>query len=161
MTKSHETPILTRVLYIFGMLTIIGAVIVGVILCVSDSVGAGFAVISGGVFAGVIYIGIGQAVNYLARTAFSTDRLCTIFETSITERLRAIESSSYTPVAPTTSSPSKVGYFYSTDGSQQGPVDATDLRMMRKDGLVADDTPVLREGETAWRTFRDYLALSR
>jgi hypothetical protein len=161
MSKTHETPILTRVLFIFGALTAIGAVIVGVILCVSDSVSAGFIVISGGVFAGIIYIGIGQAVDYLARTAFSTDRLCIILETSITERLRAIESSSYTPVAPTTSSTSKVGYFYSTDGSQQGPVDATDLRMMRKDGLVTDDTPVLREGETAWRTFRDYLALSR
>jgi hypothetical protein len=82
-------------------------------------------------------------------------------ETSITKSLQAIESSSTLPVSPTILSSSKVGYYYSTDGAQQGPVDASDLRLMRKDGLIADDTPVLREGETQWCRFRDYLALSR
>jgi hypothetical protein len=161
MSKTHETPILTRVLRIFGWATLIIGAISGVVICANDSMSAGITIIIGSIFAGIIYIGIAQAVDYLARTAFSTNRLCTILETSITERLRAIENSSYMPVAPTTSSTSKVGYFYSTDGSQQGPVDAADLRMMRKDSLVADDTPVLREGETEWRTFKDYLALSR
>jgi hypothetical protein len=160
MNKTHETPILTRVLQVFGVATIIIGVIAGVVIC-ADSASAGIAVIVGSIFTGIIYIGIAQAVDYLARTAFSTDRLCTILDTSITERLRAIESSSYSPTAPTTSSTSKVGYFYSTDGSQQGPVDANDLRMMRKDGLITDDTAVLREGETEWRKFRDYLALIR
>ncbi len=160
MNKTHETPILTRVLQVFGVATIIVGVIAGVVIC-ADAASAGIAVIVGSIFTGIIYIGIAQAVDYLARTAFSTDRLCTILDTSITERLRAIESSSYSPAAPTTSSTSKVGYFYSTDGSQQGPVDATDLRMMRKDGLITDDTAVLREGETEWRKFRDYLALIR
>ena len=147
-------------LQVFGVATIIVGVIAGVVIC-ADAASAGIAVIVGSIFTGIIYIGIAQAVDYLARTAFSTDRLCTILDTSITERLRAIESSSYSPAAPTTSSTSKVGYFYSTDGSQQGPVDATDLRMMRKDGLITDDTAVLREGETEWRKFRDYLALIR
>lgn len=161
MNKPHETPILTRVLRTFGWATIIIGVISGAVICATDSMGGGIAIIIGSVFAGIIYIGIAQAVDYLARTAFSTVRLCTILETSITERLRAIETSAYTPVAPLTSSTSKSSYYYSTDGTQQGPVDATDLRMMRKDGLVTDDTPVLREGETDWRKFRDYLALSR
>jgi hypothetical protein len=161
MTTQHETPILTRVLYVFGAVTIVGAVIGGVVIC-ADSLSEGIAVIIGGIFAGIIYIGIGQAVDYLARTAYSTDRFCTILQTSITERLRAIENSSSAPlVAPTTLSSSKVRYYYSTDGEQQGPVDATDLKMMRKDGLLTDDTPVLREGETAWHRFRDHLALSR
>ena len=153
MSTKYKRPILTSIFYILGALVLIGAV-----FCLFF----GWFVEGGAVaLVGVIYFGIGQVVDYLARTAHSTDRLCTILETSITERLRAIETSSYTRVAPTVSSTSKAGYFYSTDGSQQGPVDATDLRMMRKDGLVADDTPVLREGETVWRSFRDYLALSR
>jgi GYF domain 2 len=161
MSTQHETPILTRILYVFGAVTIVGAVIGGVVIC-ADSLSEGIAIIIGGVSAGIIYIGIGQAVDYLARTAYSTDRFCTILQTSITERLRAIEnSSSAPPVAPTTSPGSKVGYYYSTDGAQQGPVDATDLRMMRKDDLITDDTPVLRDGETQWRRFRDYLALNR
>jgi hypothetical protein len=161
MSKTHETPILTRVLRIFGWATIIIGVITGAVICATQSLGEGVTIIIGSVFAGIIYIGIAPAVDYLARTAHSTDRLCTILETSLTERLRAIENSSYTPVTPTTSSASKAGYYYSTDGSQQGPVDSNDLRLMRKDGLIADDTLVLREGETAWRTLRDYLALSR
>ena len=161
MNKPHESPILTRVLFTYGFLTIIFALIGGVAVCFTESVNIGVGICIGASFTGIIYIGIGQAVDYLARTAHSTDRLCVILETTITERLQAIENSSYTRLAPTTSSTSKAGYFYSTDGSQQGPVDATDLRMMRKDGLVNDDTPVLREGETAWRKFRDYLALSR
>jgi hypothetical protein len=53
------------------------------------------------------------------------------------------------------------GYYFSTDGKQQGPVPASDLRSMRKDGLIADDTPILREGETQWRRFQDFLALTR
>ena len=161
MSKPHETPILTRVLQTFGVATIIIGVIAGAVTCVADSAPVGITVIIGSIFAGIIYIGIAQAVDFLARTAFHTERLCIILETSITERLRAIESSAHTPVAPTTTSTSKASYYYSTDGSQQGPVDSTDLRMMRKDGLVTDDTPVLREGETQWRKFRDYLALSR
>jgi hypothetical protein len=61
----------------------------------------------------------------------------------------------------TTLSSSNVRYYYSTNGEQLGPVDASDLRMMRKDGLITDDTPVFREGEAEWRRFRDYLALNR
>ena len=145
----------------FGLATIIIGVVAGAVICAADSFEAGIATIIGCIFAGIVYIGIGQAVDYLARTAFNSARLCIILETSITERLRAIESSSSVPVTPTISSSSKANYFYSTDGTQQGPVDATDLRMMRKDGLITDDTPVLREGETQWRVFKDYLALSR
>ena len=160
MSTKHATPILTRVLYYFGVATIVFGVIGGAVIC-ADSLSEGIAVIIGSIFAGIIYIGIGQSVDFLARTAFSTDRVCTILETSITERLRAIESSSSaSPVAPALAG-STVRYYYSTNGEQQGLVDASDLRMMRKDGLVTDDTPVLREGESDWRKFRDLLALKR
>src|SRR5579862_3818533 len=100
MSTKHATPILTRVLYYFGVATIVFGVIGGAVIC-ADSLSEGIAVIIGSIFAGIIYIGIGQSVDFLARTAFSTDRVCTILETSITERLRAIESSSSaSPVAP-------------------------------------------------------------
>jgi hypothetical protein len=64
------------------------------------------------------------------------------------------------PAQPGTS-PAEPAYYYSTDGVQQGPVAAGDLRLMRKDGLITDDTPVLREGDSQWRTYRDFLALNR
>jgi hypothetical protein len=68
-----------------------------------------------------------------------------------------------TPVSPmtTTLPSSNIKYYYSSNEEQLGPVDASDLRMMRKDGLITDDTPVIREGESQWRQFRDYLALNR
>jgi hypothetical protein len=61
----------------------------------------------------------------------------------------------------TTLPSSNIKYYYSSNEEQLGPVDASDLRMMRKDGLITDDTPVIREGESQWRQFRDYLALNR
>ena len=144
-----------------GVVTLTGGIVGGVVICIVESLSEGIVLGFASFFAGIIYLGIGQAVDYLARTAHSTDRLCTILETSIMERLRAIENSNSTPVAPPISSSSKMGYYYSTDGTQQGPVDASDLRLLRKDGLVTDDTPVLREGDSQWRRFRDYLALTR
>ncbi len=62
----------------------------------------------------------------------------------------------------TTLSSSGARYYYSTDGGeQQGPVDANDLKLMRQDGLVTDETLVIREGESQWRSYGDYLALRR
>jgi hypothetical protein len=161
MSTTHKTPLLTSIFYILGIATLAGGIVSGVVICIVDSFTEGIVLAFASFFAGIIYIGVGQAVDFLARTAHSTDRLCTILETSITERLRAIESNSTSPVSPTTLSSSKVRYYYSTNGEQQGPVDASDLRLMRKDGLITDDTPVFREGESQWRKFRDYLALSR
>jgi len=150
MSTKYERPILTSIFYILGVLALIGAV-----LCLYESFVAAVTV----AVAGIFYFGIGQAVDYLARTAHSTDRLCTLFETSVSDRLKSIESS--LSASSSASSQQSKGYFFSTDEQQQGPVSAADLRSMRKDGLVADDTPVLREGETQWRRFQDFLALTR
>jgi hypothetical protein len=150
MSTKYERPILTTIFYILGVLALIGA-----LLCVLESFVAAVTV----AVVGIIYFGVGQAVDYLARTAHATDRLCILFETSVSDRLKSIESS-LAASAAASSQPSK-GYFFSADGQQQGPVSAADLRSMRKDGLIADDTPVLREGENEWRRFQDFLALTR
>jgi hypothetical protein len=165
--KKHETPILTRVLYTFAALTIIGAVVGGVMIC-SDSVSEGIAVIVGGLFAGVIYIGIGQAVDYLARTAHATDQLSTILETSITQRLESIEgrlSPSTSLLVRVDSTPpppnARTEFYYSTDGTKQGPASANDMRLLWGNGVVRDDTPVIRDGESQWRTYGELLALKK
>lgn len=59
---------------------------------------------------------------------------------------------------PTLSS-SKEKFYYYANGEQQGPVDASDLKLMWQDGLITNDTPVILEGESQWRNVRDYLAL--
>ena len=174
--KTHETPILSSVLRFLGFGTVIMGAIAGVMVCVNGSVEQGLAVIIGSVFGGLIYIGIAQAVDLLARSAYSTERLCTILETSITEHLVAIEKNSQqstaasasfisanvqTPSASPALPAEKITYYYNSGGTLMGPVEAGDLRLMRKDGLVHDETPVIRNGETKWRQFRDFLALNR
>jgi len=65
------------------------------------------------------------------------------------------------PVFQMTLSASKAKFYYSTDGEQQGPVDAGDLKLMWQDGLITNDTLVIREGDPEWRRIRDYLLLLR
>jgi len=65
------------------------------------------------------------------------------------------------PVFQTTLSASKEKFYYATDGEQQGPVDAGDLKLMWQDGLITNDTLVIREGDPEWRRIRDYLPLLR
>jgi hypothetical protein len=161
MTTKRETPILASVLNAFGVATTVIAIVGGAVMSLGDSFRGGIVVILGGVFEGLICVGIAQVVNFLARTESSTKQVCAILESSITERLRAIENSCFaSPLTPKLAG-ANARYIYFDDEDLQGPVEANALRMMRKDGLVSEDTPVLREGETEWRSFRDFLALNR
>jgi hypothetical protein len=158
MNKNDDRPILTSIFYVLGALALVGA-----FFCIFESVSLAIAV----AIAGVIYFGMGQAVEYLARTARSTERLCTIMESSVVSRLKNIESllSPTTqqapkskippPPAPRTTRPEAI-YHFTTDGSKQGPFTVVDMQDFRSAGVVADDTPVFREGEAEWKTFGDF-----
>jgi hypothetical protein len=168
MNAKYESPILTRVLYTFGALTIIAAIIGGAMICANDSTSEGIAIICGGVFAGIIYIGIGQAVSYLARTAFSTNNLQTAIETLVVKRLEAIEErlSPTTPllvrVDSTPPPPSaKNTYFYSDAGTKTGPFSSSEMRQLWADSVIRDDTSVLRDGDTQWQTYGELLGLKK
>ena len=164
--KNYKRPILTTFLYALGFLCLAGAILFGF-------TGAAFFGLDGKAFYGygsflivilvtlngVLCIGIGQVFDYLARTAHSTERLCSILETNILIRLKSIDDR-LVPLGAVSAQLSK-GFYYSTEGLQQGPISASDLRIMHKDGLVTDDTPVLREGDSEWHTYQDFLALTR
>ena len=111
---------------------------------------------------GILIIAVGPDIR--AEQAALRARKCPACKGSVPEDARKCmhcgEDLAVQPMTTTLSS-SNVRYYYSTNGEQLGPVDASDLRMMRKDGLISDDTPVFREGEAEWRSFRDYLALNR
>jgi hypothetical protein len=168
MNVKYESPLLTRVLYTFGALTIIAAVIGGAMICANDSMSEGIAIICGGIFAGIIYIGIGQAVSYLARTAFATDNLNTALETLVMKRLEAIEErlSPATPllvrVDSTPPPPSaQNAYFYSDAGTKTGPFSSSEMRQFWAGGVIRDDTSVLRDGDPQWRTYGELLGLKK
>ena len=171
MAKEHEEPILTKLLYVFGLVTIVGAIIGAVICTAQQSTGVGIAVGIGGVFAGIVYIGIGQAVDYLARTAQSAERLRTIMETSLLRQLKSFEillsaakpSGQKKDIPPppaqaTTRLPAV--FHFALDGANQGPFTSIDMRDFRAAGVVSDDTPVFREGEAEWRTYSGFQELT-
>jgi hypothetical protein len=157
------------VLRTFGWATIIIGVISGVVICANDSASAGIAIIIGSIFAGIIYIGIAQTVDYLARTAFFTDRLCTIMESSMRIQSKSVEALTRPsadkksipppppPPMPTTRTPAV--YHFAMDGSNQGPFTHIDMKDFRAAGVVVDDTPVFCDGEAEWRTYRDFQEL--
>jgi hypothetical protein len=64
----------------------------------------------------------------------------------------------FAPTSPVVQTP-KEKFYYHTDGEQQGPVDAGDLKLLWQEGIITNDTPVIREGDPEWRGIRDYLAL--
>ena len=153
-----------------------GVVIICVVIGILVGGGGGYAAgqivgsIVGAVIIGALGFAIGMSIAFQLRLKAQI-LLC---QMQIEENTRktvehsslAISSSAHSaipaasPVTPL-SSGTKARYYYSTNGEQEGPVDASDLRMMRKDGLITDDIPVLRDGETQWHRFVDYLELNR
>jgi hypothetical protein len=96
---------------------------------------------------GIIYFGIAQVIDYLGRTAHSTDRLCTMMETSILHQLKSIESrlssdafllSVWRAPSHTSSQAIRPGtvFYFTTDGSKQGPFTAADMRDFHLAGAI-------------------------
>ena len=128
--------------------------IAGIILFVLLIVLAAFWLI----FPWMVYAQLNKLIEGQKRIEDSQSTMQHIF-TKMESHLNGIETSlSSTRL---TSSTAQAVYYYSADGQQQGPLAAADLRSMHKDGLVTDDTPVRHEGETEWKTYRDFLALNR
>jgi hypothetical protein len=143
-------------------------IIICVILGVAIGVIGGFQIggIVGAVVGLVILGALGFAIGLSISFQLKLRAQSVLCQKQIEENTRkSVEHSSSSTattsaVAPVLSA-SKARYYYSTDGEQQGPVEASDLRMMRKDGIITDDILVLREGEKQWHRYGDYLELNR
>ena len=120
------------------------------------------------VFTALVYFGVAQAIDYLGRTSHSSDRLCTLIEESLARQIQRIEQrlTSATPIlvrmdksaaaAPTSSARSGAVYYYSSDGTQQGPFTASDIKEFRDADVITDETQVFREGDSQWRAYREF-----
>ena len=117
------------------------------------------------VLTALIYFGVAQAIDYLGRTAHSTNRLCNLIETSVVRHIQSIETriSSSTPIRVRIDQPQedKARYHYTADGPQEGPFTAAEMRDFRESGVISTATQVFREGDSDWRTFKDYTDLAR
>jgi hypothetical protein len=105
--NDYKTPILSSVFNILGALVLAGAVlwvILGIVvagdsrsaLALLPAIGVALAL----VLTALIYFGVAQAIDYLGRTAHSTNRLCKLIEKSVVRHIQSIDTriSSSTPI---------------------------------------------------------------
>jgi hypothetical protein len=86
------------------------------------------------------------------RTAYHAERAADLLEKMDMERTveKAAASSNLRP-APRRFFVEKPG------GEQQGPLEVADLQRLLDTGVVTGETPVLREGDEAWKTVADFM----
>jgi hypothetical protein len=104
---------------------------------------------------GAIYVGFGQLVEYLARTAFNTGLLVDL-ATKSAQTAASTAAAVQTLAAKTPNRESPSQYYYSINGDQKGPFDAEDIRGFVFAGAIEASTPVFRAGDTEWRTAQLY-----
>lgn len=51
------------------------------------------------------------------------------------------------------------GYFYSSDGVDAGPYNVEQMRQFRRDGKIADEMLVCRDGDGEWRLASEFSEL--
>lgn len=172
--QPYKTPILSTVSNVLGAFMLLGAlgwIFLGIFTGDSRSSVPLYAAIIIAVLlvlSALIHFGTAQVIDYLGRTAHSTERLCHILENSLADRLTSLENR-LSPANPLTvridSIPAAPGarhkYFYSLEGRKTGPLSADEIRKLWGDNVVRDHTPVFQEGDTQWRTYADLLSLKK
>jgi hypothetical protein len=153
-TPKYSRPILSIIFNIFAFL-LFAAAGLGVWYAIWSKSEALLLPPLGLVVAGVFYMGVSQVINYLAQTAYNTGRLVALAEANAFATLATMTGTrgTSTPVTTTTAEPA---YFYATGEGQEGPFAAHDLRQLRDARMIHLKTPVLRQGEDAWKSYGDY-----
>jgi len=147
-------------------------VIVGVVLSISmqGSSAEAYSLIGAGVVAmasGLINLGIAQVVDYLGRSAHSSMLIADLLKDVLRVNKQSVvlmgdllkamnnreESRAETRVD---GEGTRKMYRYAVDGMEQGPFSAKDMREFKNAGVVKDDTPVYRDGDSDWRTYHDF-----
>jgi len=170
--NAYKTPILSLIFNVLGVLVLVGALgwlVLGIVTAgesrsvatLLPTIGVSLAA----VLSALIYFGVAQAIDYLGRTAHSTNRLCDLLETSIVRHMQSIETrlNSSTPirVRMDQGKEDKARFYYNSDGTQEGPFTAAEMRHFRESGIVTLATQMRLDGDSQWRTFMDFPDLVR
>ena len=164
MSTSYKRPILSTIFDFLGAIVLIGGgiCIVGGFVSTGERylIGSGIA----GIVVAIFYFGVAQVIDFLGRTAFATNRLATIIEINIVEHIKRIESrlDSSTPIRVRVDQPKqdKPRFHYMANETQEGPFTAAEMHEFRESGVVTPRTQVFRDGDSNWRTFKDFPELS-
>ena len=142
--KKYSRPILSVIFDLLGAVCFVGGGFALVAACmIQGSNGQIF--LSGivSIVVGIVYIGFGQVVDFLARTAYNTGVLVDLARTSPASA----------PLRQETAKPAQASpkYYYSNTGIQEGPFDEDDIRTLVQGGTITSSSVLIREGETQWR----------
>lgn len=122
-----------------------------------------------------LYFGMAQVIDFLGRTAYNSERLCNLMNSSIvsqmtaTKELKAIKvrlflarpfNARVDDIAKASPTDSMI-YHYTVYGHQEGPFTAENLKRLHSVGVLEDNSPVFKEGDSEWRTFIQFADLAR
>lgn len=170
----YKEPILTLIFRLLGMLFGILAAIALIVGIVLVATGHGslqtvmlqvFPAFALSIICAIIYLGLGQVIDFLGRTAHATSHIAQTQEAKlafINDRLTAIQSrleqgppfkvEQITPAADSAPNPDDLVYFYlNREEVQEGPVSRNDLISFLETGLITPETLVVRDGENEWQ----------
>jgi hypothetical protein len=112
------------------------------------------------ILSGFLCIAIGAVIGYLARAAFHTERIADLLAGETNPQLKRIEDRLAAPLRIVPQAP-KVEYFYSLNGTQEGPFSRSEMRSFCKDGIITENTNVFRTGDKEWLPFEKFQDLMR
>jgi hypothetical protein len=164
MSKTYSRPVLSGILDVIAILSILGgaACIFGAFMMASQSGAEAYAAFGLGVsliISALIYLGVSQVIDFLGRTAFHTERMADLMELQAAEKTKA-HATAAAPAARVPAAP-KAEYFYSTDGSQEGPFSMGEMRVFKSEGIINEMTNVFRTGDKEWLPLKMFPDLMR
>jgi hypothetical protein len=165
MSKTYSRPILSGLFTAIAALAILAgfyAIFVGFTKNREENLaGYGAFTIAGVcIISAVICASIGQVIDFLARTAFYSERIADSLSGDFGAQLKRIEERLPAPTHSPTAAP-KDEYFYSTDGTQEGPFSAGEMRDFRAKKIIDEKTNVFRTSGNEWLPLQMFPDLMR
>jgi GYF domain 2 len=103
---------------------------------------------------------VGQAIDFLGRTAFYSERAAESLSGDFAARLKRIEDR-LAAQASNGEAPREVEFFYAINGAQEGPFSAEEMRDFRARKIIDEKTDVFRTGEKEWLPLEKFPDLMR
>lgn len=153
MRAPPDSPTISTVLEVIGVIVLISDVFGAIYLFDRAAPVVAAYVLVAGILAAIGYFALARLIAYAAQTAWLGQRLL-----DVAERIAHQPPMSLTAQQARPSFARTVAQFYYSDGAaENGPFTAAEMT----DFGLSDDTPVFREGDSEWRTYKHFPELYR
>ncbi|GEM_PF-1626548 len=150
--KQYNEPILATMFNLFAGLCCFG-LLPATIMLFSDTNRVSVIAFVSLLLNAFFFAGFAQVMGLIAKTAHHAERAADAVERMTFKQVEAPKPTR----APANTDPlglhKEPAFYYSNEGANEGPFTWKDLLDFKTAGVINDETFVLREGETEWRTF--------